>query len=142
MSDLPIDPKTQQQQQRRLAVQLRLRPRPRLARNAKPTATCQTDGPTQKGEAVVATISLGGHAGEIAISPDGNQVYVIAADSVKVINRLHHIVGTYRIGPHPKSILVSDDGTRVYVTGYDGSTSVISTADRHGEHLCARTEQR
>ena len=38
--------------------------------------------------------------------------------------------GTYRIGPHPKSILVSDDGTRVYVTGYDGSTSVISTAER------------
>ena len=69
------------------------------------------------------------HAGEIAISPDGNQIYVIVADSVKVVSRLHHIVGTYRIGPHPKSILVSDDGSRVYVTGYDGSTSVISTAD-------------
>jgi DNA-binding beta-propeller fold protein YncE len=93
---------------------------------------CQTNGPTQKGqkgEAVVATISLGGWAGEIATSPDGNQIYVIVADSVKVISRLHHIVGTYRIGPHPKSLLVSADGTRVYVTGYDGSTSVISTAD-------------
>jgi DNA-binding beta-propeller fold protein YncE len=91
--------------------------------------TCQTHGPAQTGQAVVATISLGGHAGEIATSPDGNQIYVIVGDSVKVINRLHHIVGTYRIGPHPKSLLVSADGSRVYVTGYDGSTSVVSTAN-------------
>jgi DNA-binding beta-propeller fold protein YncE len=59
---------------------------------------CQSNGSKQKGEAVVATISLGGHAGEIATSPDGNHVYVIAADSVKVISRLHHIVATYRTG--------------------------------------------
>jgi YVTN family beta-propeller protein len=90
---------------------------------------CQANGPTQKAEAVVATISLGGHAGEIATSPGGHQIYVIVADSVKVVSRLHHVVGTYRIGPHPKSLLVSVDGTRIYVTGYDGSTSVISTAD-------------
>jgi DNA-binding beta-propeller fold protein YncE len=51
---------------------------------------CQTNGRKQEGEAVVATISLGGHAGEIATSPDGKKVYVIAADSVKVISRLHH----------------------------------------------------
>lgn len=89
----------------------------------------QVNGRKHRGEAVVATISLGDHAGEIVTSPDGNQVYVAATDSVKVISRLHHIVGTYRVGPHPKSILVSADGTRVYVTGYDGSTSVISTAD-------------
>jgi DNA-binding beta-propeller fold protein YncE len=87
---------------------------------------------TQTGDAVVATISLDGNAGEIATSRDGSRIYVIAGDSVKVINRLHHIVGTYRTGPHPKGILVSDDGSRVYVTGYDGSTSVISTADRTG----------
>ena len=61
--------------------------------------------------------------------PRRHQIYVIAADSVEVVSRLHHIVGTYRIGPHPKRILVSDDGTRVYVTGYDGSTSVINTAN-------------
>jgi DNA-binding beta-propeller fold protein YncE len=50
-------------------------------------------------------------------------------DSVKVISRLHHIVATSRAGPHPKNIVVSADETRVYVTGYDGSTSIISTAD-------------
>jgi DNA-binding beta-propeller fold protein YncE len=91
---------------------------------------CQTNGPARnRGEAIVTTIAVGGRAGEVATSPDGNRIYVIVADSVKVISRLHHIVGTYRIGPHPKSLLVSADGTRVYVTGYDGSTSVISTAD-------------
>jgi YVTN family beta-propeller protein len=93
------------------------------------THNCQTNGPTRNSEAIVTTISVGGHAGEIATSPDGNRIYVIVDDSVKVISRSHHIVGTYRIGPHPKSILVSVDGTRVYVTGYDGSTSVINTAD-------------
>jgi hypothetical protein len=64
---------------------------------------CQTNGSTQMGKAVVTTISLGGPAGEIATSADGNRIYVIVADSVKVISRLHHIVGTYRTGPHPKS---------------------------------------
>ena len=83
----------------------------------------------QAAEAVVATISLGGRAGEVAISPDGNYVYVVVDDSVKVISRLHHIVATSRTGPHPKNIVVSADGTRVYVTGYDGSTSSISTAN-------------
>ena len=34
-------------------------------------------------EAVIATISLGGPAGEVATSPDGNYVYVLLADSVK-----------------------------------------------------------
>ena len=129
MSDLPIDPKTNTSSRGAWLPSSDCDaghdcPRCRTDHNR------QTDGPTQKGEAVVTTISLGGHVGEVAISPDGRQVYVIAADSVKVISRLHHIVGTYRIGPHPKSILVSDDGTSVYVTGYDGSTSVISTAER------------
>ena len=51
-------------------------------------------------------------------------------DSVKVISRLHHIVATSRTSSaHPKNIVVSADGTRVDVTGYDGSTSIISTAD-------------
>jgi DNA-binding beta-propeller fold protein YncE len=98
-------------------------------RHCQPNHNCPTNGSAQKGNAVVTTISLGGPAGEIAISPDGNRIYVIVADSVKVISRLHHIVATYRIGPHPKSLLVSADGTHVYVTGHDGSTSVICTAD-------------
>ena len=75
------------------------------------------------------TISLGGPAGEVATSPDGNYVYVLLADSVKVISQLHHVVATYPTGAHPKNMVVSADGTRIYVTGYDGSMSIISTAD-------------
>jgi YVTN family beta-propeller protein len=82
----------------------------------------------QEHKAVVATIPLGGRTGEVATSAGGH-VYVMVADSVKVINRLHHIVATYRTGPHPKNIIMSADGTHFYVTGYDGSTSVISVAD-------------
>jgi DNA-binding beta-propeller fold protein YncE len=128
MSDLPIDPKSNNSSRGAWLSSSDCHPGHDCAR-CRTDHNRQTDGLTQTGGAVVATISVGSHAGEIAISPDGRQVYVIAAGSVKVISRLHHIVGTYRIGPHPKSILVSDDGTRVYVTGYDGSTSVISTAD-------------
>ena len=83
----------------------------------------------EEAQAVGATISLGGRAGQVASSPDGNCVYVLVADAVKVINRSHHIVATYRTGPDPKNIIVSADGTRLYVTGYDGCTSIISTAD-------------
>ena len=83
----------------------------------------------QSAEAIVATISVGGRAGEVATSPDGNHVYVMTADSVKVISQLHHIVANYPTGPHPKNMIVSANATRIYVTGYDGSTSIINTAD-------------
>ena len=83
----------------------------------------------QTADAVVATISLGGRAGEVATSPDGMHVYVMMADSIKVISRSHHIVATYPTGAHPKNMIVSDDATRIYVTGFDGSTSIISPAD-------------
>ena len=101
MSDLPIEPKTNNSSRGAWLSSSDCDPGhdcPQCRTNHKR----QTDGPTQKGEAVVATISLGGHAGEVAISPDGRQVYVIAADSVKVISRLHHIVGAYPIGPAPE----------------------------------------
>lgn len=126
MSQLPIDPDANGSRGAEVPCSDCDRDRPRCQNNHN----CQTKGPTLEGDAVVTTISLGGHAGEIATSPDGSQLYVIVADSVKVISRLHHIVGTYRIGSHPKSLLVSADGTRVFVTGYDGSTSVISTAGK------------
>jgi YVTN family beta-propeller protein len=94
-----------------------------------PTADKPTDGSGQQPDAVVATVSLGGRAGEVVTSPTGDHVYVMVGDSVKVVNRLHRIVAAYRTGVHPKYILASADGSRVYVTGYDGSTSVITVAD-------------
>jgi YVTN family beta-propeller protein len=80
-------------------------------------------------EPVIATIPLGGPARDVATSPDGNYVYVLLADSVKIISRSNHVVATYRTGAHPKNMVVSADATRIYVTGYDGSTSIISPAD-------------
>lgn len=80
-------------------------------------------------EPLIATISLGGPAGEVATSPDGNYVYVLLADSVKIISRSNHVLATYPTGAHPKKMFVNPDGTRIYVTGYDGSTSIISPAD-------------
>ena len=80
-------------------------------------------------DAIVETISLGGPAGEVATSPDGNYVYVLLADSIKVISKLHHVVATYPTGAHPKHMIVSFDATRIYVTGYDGTVSIISTVD-------------
>ena len=87
------------------------------------------DGHGQIDAEAVATLSLGGPAGEVATSPDGNFVYVLLADSVKVISQLQHVIATYPTGAHPKNMVVSADGGRIYVTGYDGSTSIISTAD-------------
>lgn len=80
-------------------------------------------------EPLIATISLGGPAAEVATSPDGNYVYVLLADSVKIISRSNYVLATYPTGAHPKNMIVSDDATRIYVTGYDGSTSIISPAD-------------
>lgn len=78
-------------------------------------------------EAVVATLPLGGRPGELATAPSGH-VYVLVEDSVKVINRSHHIVAKYPTGPHPKKMILSADGTRLIVTGFDGSTTVIDIA--------------
>jgi DNA-binding beta-propeller fold protein YncE len=78
-----------------------------------PTADKPTDGSGQQPDAVVATVSLGGRAGEVVTSPTGDHVYVMVGDSVKVVNRLHRIVTAYRTGVHPKYILASADGSRV-----------------------------
>ena len=83
----------------------------------------------QAAEPLITTISLGGPAGEVATSPDGNYVFVLLTDSVKVISRSNHVVATYPTGAHPKNMFVNADATRIYVTGYDGSTSIISQAD-------------
>ena len=83
----------------------------------------------QAAEPLITTISLGGPAGEVATSPDGNYVYVLLADSVKIISRSNHVVATYPTGAHPKNMFVNADATRIYVTGYDGSTSIINPAD-------------
>ena len=52
-------------------------------------------------------------------------VYVMTADSVKVINSRHHIVTSIPVTPEPKQMMMSTDGSRLYVTGYGNSLSII-----------------
>lgn len=79
--------------------------------------------------AVIATVSLGDGARDIATSPNGELVYVMTTDSVKAINDLHQVVASVAIpADEPKHMIMSSDGSRIYVTGYDAALSIIDTA--------------
>jgi YVTN family beta-propeller protein len=80
-------------------------------------------------EAVIATIPVGDHAGDIVVSPDSKYVYVANSNSLNVIDSSNTIVATIPIAGEPKAMAIDADGTRVYVTSYGGSASVIDTAD-------------
>jgi YVTN family beta-propeller protein len=80
--------------------------------------------------AVVGKVWLGDGARDIVISPDGDLVYVLTADSVKVINSFHHVVTSFPIAAEPKQMMMSSDGSRIYVTGYDASLSIIDPIAR------------
>jgi YVTN family beta-propeller protein len=80
-------------------------------------------------EAVLATISLGGTAADIAVSPDSDRVYVITDRAVAVIDRSPEVVAVVAIPGDPKALWVNADGSKVYVAGYGGPVSVIETAD-------------
>lgn len=76
-------------------------------------------------DAVVANVRLGDSPGDIVTSPNGELVYVMTADSVTVVNRLHHVVGSIPVDAEPKRMMLSADGNRLYVTGYDGALSIV-----------------
>jgi YVTN family beta-propeller protein len=80
-------------------------------------------------EAVLATVSLGGLAADIAVSPDSDRVYVITDRAVAVIGRSTDVVAVVPIPGDPKGLWVNADGSKVYVPSYDGRMSVINAAD-------------
>jgi DNA-binding beta-propeller fold protein YncE len=88
-------------------------------------------------DAVIAKVWLGGSASEVVTSGDGDLVYVMTADSVKVVNSFHHVVASIPIGPEPKHMMMSSDGSRIYVTGYDGSLSIIDCIDTTAKTVAA-----
>ena len=97
-----------------------------------------TEEPANRSEpddALVGTVSVGTRAYDVATSSNVDQTYVLTADSVKVISRLHHIVSTFPVGPRGKGVIPGDDGTHVYVTGYDGAMTIIATADNSARSL-------
>ena len=82
--------------------------------------------PTDGGdEAVIAKVFVGDCPRDIVISRDGDLIYVLTADSIKVVGALHEVIASIPTGPEPKQMMMSADGSRVYVTGYDGSLSII-----------------
>ena len=78
---------------------------------------------------VVATIPLGGHGRDVVASPDGDRIYVTTAKSVNVIDRAHRVVASIPVDVDLKRTMLSPDGSRLYVAGYNGSISIINTAD-------------
>ncbi|OBI69441.1 hypothetical protein A5706_10540 [Mycobacterium sp. E796] len=89
-------------------------------RAASPQPAADPDG------AVIAKVWIGNHPRDIETSPDGELVYVMTTDSVKVVNSLHHVVASIPISEQePKQMTMSSDGSRIYVTGYDGELSII-----------------
>ncbi len=83
-------------------------------------------------QSVVNSLPLGGHPKGIAISPDGNRLYVTKRDSglVSVINtNTYEVVATIPVGLNswPVGVAVSPNGSRVYVANHlSMSVSVIN----------------
>jgi len=91
--------------------------------------TAERDGTadqrTDNGDAIVAKLWLGDCPRDVVISPGGDSVYVLTADSVKVIKSRYLSVASIPVGPEPKQLMMSPDGSRLYVTGYGHSLSII-----------------
>src|ERR1700758_2277890 len=71
-------------------------------------------------ETVIATIPVDGPVHDIAVSPDGEHVYVARADSVVVIDGGHRIVRRIPLGGAAKSLVTNAGGDQLFVIDYDG----------------------
>lgn len=82
--------------------------------------------------AVLATVTVGANPSGVAVSPDGNRVYVAnsGAGTLSVISTATNAVtSTITAGANPVGVAASPDGLRVYVAnGGSASVSVIDAA--------------
>jgi gliding motility-associated-like protein len=77
---------------------------------------------------LIANISLGGYAGDAAISPDGSRVYVASSNEIYVVNTITDaVVATIPVASS-EGISVSPDGSSIYVIAGVNKVMVISTA--------------
>ena len=69
---------------------------------------------------------------EMAVSPDGHQLYVVCQDSdeVRVVDpESARVIGSIHVGRMPRGIMLSPDARRLYVTNaWSDTVSVIDTA--------------
>jgi len=86
-------------------------------------------------ETAIARIPVGGRVHDIAVSPDGEHVYVARCDAVMVINGRQHIVARIPVAGPVKSLVMDAGGQRLFVIGYDGSVLVIDTRERIAQML-------
>jgi YVTN family beta-propeller protein len=86
-------------------------------------------------ETAIATIRVEGRVHDIAVSPDGERVYVARSDSVMVINRRHHIVGRIPLSGPAKSLVMVADGKQLFVVDYSGSVLIVDTRDYTAQTL-------
>lgn len=80
-------------------------------------------------ETAIATIPVDGPVHDIAVSPDGEHVYVARADSVVVIDGQHRIAGRIPLDGAAKSLVTNAGGDQLFVVDYDGSVAAVDTRD-------------
>jgi DNA-binding beta-propeller fold protein YncE len=75
----------------------------------------------------ISTIPVNGHVRDIAVSRDGEHVYVALSESVTVLSGEHRVVATLPLPHHAKDLLMDADGKHLIVSQRGGSASVIDT---------------
>jgi YVTN family beta-propeller protein len=86
-------------------------------------------------ETAIATIPVGGRVHDIAVSPDGEHVYVARCDAVMVINGRQHIVARIPVTGPVKSLVMDAAGRQLFVINYDGSVLAIDTREHVAQTL-------
>ena len=80
----------------------------------------------------VTPISLNVMASQVALTPNGTQVYVLSPRSGNFVTILdvasRSVVATIKVGSFPSAVAFSSDGSRAYIANqYTGTVSVIDT---------------
>lgn len=72
---------------------------------------------------------IGGILTGMALSADGDRIYLVSDDNVTVLCTLtHDVIATLGAGMQPSCLVESPDGTRLYIAGYSGSVGVTPIA--------------
>ncbi|OHB57428.1 MAG: hypothetical protein A2Y07_04390 [Planctomycetes bacterium GWF2_50_10] len=89
---------------------------------------------------VTSTISLPGSPGSLALSSDGNSLYITLSEpngklcKIRTIN--NKIQDVFNIGHTPSAITLSPDGNQVYVTNrFDNTVSIFNTETHAVENI-------
>ena len=102
-----------------------------VARARERLAALGVGGVADNGPSVLAKIAVGAEPDRMAISPDGQQLYVAnrGADTITVIaTGPRRVIRTLKVGDRPSAIVVSRDGAYLYVGLWGGGLRIVNTA--------------